>query len=179
MQSVYWLVLTCFSDITDVNILYSTVKNAETFVELAKAEAIHFDLSQIVLWYYSQYIADQKMIWSQRIHRSKSSRSDDKGVRSQKVKQDCIYVSRVYSFSNVHLYSPISIQWHDANDFDRFYRTVLTKCDACEGFSYSMLYFPNASDILILYSLFFKSISNSWNSFRYLRILSCANYESM
>lgn len=38
---------------------------------------------------------------------------------------------------------------------------------------------PNASDILILYSLFFKSISNSWNSFRYLRILSCANYESM
>ena len=48
-------------------------------------------------------------------------------------------------------------QRYDANDFDRFYRSLLSKCDTCKRFGYSILYFSNASDILILNSSSLKA----------------------
>ena len=60
------------------------------------------------------------------------------------------------------------LQWYDANDFDRFYRSFLSKCNACEGFRrYFIFYFCNASDIFILCSSSLRAylIHHSWNLF--------------
>ena len=115
--------LTCttyFSDVTAVNILYSNVaKNAETFIELVNqprritltSHKLFSDISN------SQYIIDQK--WPE-VKEFRSSGLNDKRM---KIKQNCIYTNKVLFRTLISLH-----QRFNANDFDKFYRSFLSKC---------------------------------------------------